>query len=241
MLLECRPDDDLRSRGAIGRVVLETESIVRVHGVHDLETGERLADGAEHLVQIRISGQRTVEAQPDLRFDAWLDERRARSAVMSHEHCVGEWAEVWLIDPHLGAHRQRGVAELPADDLLAALQPERSAGALNRVRVVDGEIDRRRDRVTSDAIASRCREHRSPFGDLGWSQRHLSSGGDQGDGVCLPTFQPASPRSAPARAIGSASSGVAIESFQRLNTPNMHTTPRISTISSSLQCRVSSL
>ena len=39
-----------------------------------------------------------------------------------------------------------------------------------------------------------------------------------------------------ARASGTSSRGVAIESFQRLNTPNMHTTPRISTIWASSQC-----
>jgi hypothetical protein len=46
-----------------------------------------------------------------------------------------------LIDPHLGAHRERGVAELPADERLAALHSERGTGALNGVGVVDGEID----------------------------------------------------------------------------------------------------
>jgi hypothetical protein len=52
---------------------------------------------------------------------------------------------------------------------------------------------------------------------------------------CLPALHPLSPISSSARTSGSSSSGVAIESFQRLNTPNMQTTPRISTISASLQ------
>ena len=57
--------------------------------------------------------------------------------------------------------------------------------------------------------------------------------------ACVPTVQPRSPLFSSARASVRSSNGVAIESFHRLNTPNMHTTPSSSTIWLSDQCSVS--